>query len=220
DQSLTLTAFEDKMNQTNPPPRYNEASLIKILEEKGIGRPSTYAPILSLIQEKHYVEKLNRYLAPTKLGQAISDYLSSSFPDIFDLNFTAKMEDGLDEIAKDKKDMILLLKEFYQPFFSQLQQKKEDSQVINIEEMVDEKCPKCDSPLVIRYSKFGKFLACSQYPKCKFTKPILNLVEGKYCPECAGAIVVRYTKSKKKFYGCSNWPKCGWRSWKLINSKS
>lgn len=215
DDSLVLVRVEDKINQTSSPPRYNEASLIKILEEKGIGRPSTYAPIISLIQEKHYVEKFNRYFIPTKLGVTISDYLSNSFPEIFDLNFTAKMENGLDEIANNEKDMILLLREFYKPFFSQLKEKKEDNQVITVEEEIEEKCPQCQGSLVVRYSRFGKFLACTNYPQCDFTKPFLNYVAGKNCPQCGKKIVIRYTQSKKKFYGCENWPKCGWRSWRL-----
>ncbi len=216
-QKLILKNIEEKLNETKPPPRYNDASLIKTLEEKGIGRPSTYAAIISLIQEKHYVEKINRYFVPTKLGEAISNYLSDAFPDIFDLNFTAKMEDGLDEIANNKKDMIELINEFFQPFKKQLQYKKEDEQKINIEEEVQEKCPNCKSSLVVRFSKFGKFLACSQYPKCDFTKSFETYIEGKNCPLCQGKIVVRYTQSKKKFYGCSNWPKCQWKSWTLNN---
>ena len=215
-EEFILKNIEEKLNETKPPPRYHDGSLIKTLEEKGIGRPSTYAPIISLIQEKHYVEKINRYFIPTKLGEAISNYLSSGFPEIFDLNFTAKMEDGLDDIANNKKDMITLINEFFDPFVKQLQSKKNDDQKINIEEKVDEKCPKCNSSLVVRFSKFGKFLACSQYPKCDFTKSFINYIEGKNCPLCGGKIVVRYTQTKKKFYGCSNWPQCQWRSWKLI----
>ena len=213
---LELVKIEEKKNFTRPPLRYNEATLIKTLEERGIGRPSTYAAIISLIQDKHYVEKINRYFVPSKLGETICDYLSSSFPNLFGLNFTAAMEEGLDEIAEGKKPMLQLLQNFYQPFIKELQAKKNDETVINVEEEINEKCPNCQSNLVVRYSKYGKFLACANYPKCKFTKSFLNYVEGKTCPSCGGRIVIKYTKTKKRFYGCENYPKCQWRAWKII----
>ncbi len=212
---IILNAIEAQPQMTNPPPRYNEASLIKILEEKGIGRPSTYAPIISLIQDKYYIEKEMRYFIPTKLGSAISDYLSSSFPDIFDLNFTASMEENLDKVAAGETDFIDLLKKFNDPFNKELETKKNDQTVINIEDDIDEKCPQCGSKLVVRYSKFGKFLACSAFPKCKFTKPFLKVVSGKKCPQCGGDIVVRFSKSRKRFYGCSNYPNCKFSVWRL-----
>ncbi|MCX7881364.1 MAG: type I DNA topoisomerase [Patescibacteria group bacterium] len=212
---LSLIEAEIKKETTRPPYRYNEASLIKALEEKGIGRPSTYAIIISLIQEKNYVEKQNRYLIPTKLGGAICDYLSQSFSQIFDLNFTAKMEEGLDEIANDNKEMVSLLNEFYQPFINELEKRKNDQILIDTEEKIEEKCSFCQSPLMVRYSKYGKFLACSRYPDCKFTKPLLKYVDGKKCPQCEGKVVIRYTKTKKKFYGCDNYPQCKWSSWRL-----
>ncbi len=215
DDQLKLENIEALQSQTKPPPRYNEASLIKTLEEKGIGRPSTYAPIISLIQEKYYVEKENRYFIPTKLGEAISDYLSRSFPNLFNLDFTASMEDGLDRIAEGKKNLIDLLTDFNKPFHDELTIKKADISVINVEEEVKENCPKCGSPLVVRYSRFGKFMACSTYPKCKFTKPFLKFVDGRNCPEDGGRVVIRYTKSRRRFYGCENYPKCNWSSWKF-----
>lgn len=215
DEILKLKSLEEKLLKTNPPPRYNEASLIKILEEKGIGRPSTYAPILSLIQDKFYVEKEFRYFKPTKLGVTISDYLSSSFPQIFNLDFTAHMEEEFDQIAENKINFISLLSEFNTPFKKNLEEKKQDTTTIDVEEQVNEKCPQCGSFLTIRYSKFGKFLACSNYPKCKFTKSFLKVVPNKKCPECSGEIVIRFTKTKKRFYGCSNWPKCKYSAWRL-----
>ncbi len=213
--SIILKAIEAQTQMTNPPPRYNEASLIRTLEEKGIGRPSTYAPIISLIQDKYYIEKELRYFIPTKLGTAISDYLSVAFPDIFDLNFTASMEENLDKIAGGETDFIDLLKKFNEPFHKELKTRQNDQKVINVEDDVDEKCPRCGSKLVIRYSKFGKFLACSAFPKCKFTKPFLKAVPGKKCPKCGGDIIVRFSKSKKRFYGCSNYPKCTFSVWRL-----
>lgn len=214
-ESVTLVTLDAQESKTKPPPRFNEASIIKTLEEKGIGRPSTYAPIISLIQDKNYIEKLNRYFVPTKLGEAISNYLSGAFPQIFELGFTAGMEQGLDEIAEGKQDVVALLSGFYDPFKKTLLEQKDDKQVIDVEEKVEDKCPKCGSAMVIRYSKFGKFLACSRYPDCKTTKPFLHIVEGKFCPTCNGKLVVRFTRMKKRFYGCENYPTCKYSSWTL-----
>ena len=218
-QQMNLSNLETIESATKPPPRYNEASLIRILEEKGIGRPSTYAPIISLIQDKHYTEKQFRYFVPTKLGEAISDYLAASFPQIFNLDFTATMENKLDEVASGSEDFIKLLSDFYTPFQDELKKRKLDTSVIDVEEEIDEKCPKCGAKLVIRYSKFGKFMACSRYPNCKFTKPFLYFIPGRFCPEDKGRMVVRFTKNRKKFYGCENYPKCKYSAWKLGQKK-
>ncbi|QQG43847.1 MAG: type I DNA topoisomerase [Candidatus Roizmanbacteria bacterium] len=216
---VDLLSLEVQECKTNPPPRFNEASLIKILEEKGIGRPSTYAPIISLIQDKNYVEKEFRYFVPTKLGEVISNYLAESFPDIFSLEFTAQMEQSLDEIADGQKDMVQTLSDFYNPFEKHLKIMKLDKKTIDVEEVVDEKCEKCASAMVVRYSKFGKFMACSKYPQCKFTKPFLNFVKDKFCPECGGRMTARMTKTRKRFYGCENYPKCKYSSWTLKPTK-
>ncbi len=218
-KEVVLSELSEEALQTKPPPRFNEASLIRALEEKGIGRPSTYAPILSLIQEKNYVEKDGRYFIPTGLGTAVCDYLSSSFPEIFNLEFTAKMEESLDEVAEDKKDFIQLLKDFFGPFKIQLEEKKKDVTPIEVEDVSVGVCPDCGSNLVNRFSRFGKFIACSNYPKCRYTKSILKTVKGKKCPKCKGAIVVRYTKNKKRFYGCSNYPKCDFSAWSFKEIK-
>lgn len=207
-EKLTLTDLTNDEKETLPPPRYSEASLIKVLEERGIGRPSTYAAILSLIQEKGYVEREGRYLRSTPLGEAISDYLSTAFPAIFDINFTARMEEELDKIADGDMKLLEVLKEFYTPFSKDLAAKKSDTEKIDVKEEISETCPKCGKPLQIRFSKFGKFYACSGYPDCKFTKPFLKTVDGKVCPKDGGDVVVRYTKAKKKFYGCVNYPQC------------
>lgn len=212
---VKLLSVELQESKTKPPPRFNEASIIKTLEEKGIGRPSTYAPIISLLQDKNYIEKENRYFIPSKLGEVISDYLSSAFPHIFELNFTAGMEEGLDKVAEGEEDLVKLLSDFYLPFKKHLQEKKDDKQVIDVEEQVNEVCPNCGAPLVIRFSKFGKFLACSKFPECKFTKPFLHVVENKLCPVDQGRIVTRFTKTKRKFYGCENYPKCMYSAWNL-----
>lgn len=217
--TVRLHSLEPVESQTKPPPRYNEASLIKILEEKGIGRPSTYAPIISLIQIKNYIEKESRYFKPTHLGEAISDYLSTAFPKLFDLDFTAGMEESLDKVAENNMNVISLLQDFNTPFQTELTERKKDTSVIDVEEEIKEVCPKSGHPLVVRYSRFGKFMACSAYPKCKFTKPFLKFVAGKVCPEDGGRIVVRFSKSKKKFYGCENYPKCKYSSWKWSEIK-
>lgn len=218
-EKMHLNSLELQESMTKPPPRYNEASIIKTLEEKGIGRPSTYAPIISLIQEKNYVEKQSRYFLPTKLGEAISDYLSQAFPDLFNLNFTASMEDDLDSIAEGQKNMIQVLKDFYAPFKKTLTERKADTSVIDVEEEVSEKCPKCGGNLTVRFSKFGKFLACSNYPNCKFTKPFLQYVANKVCPKCGGRLAIRFTKTRKRFYGCENYPKCDFSIWALKDLK-
>lgn len=207
-ENVKLANLESEEKLTQPPPRYTEATLIKTLEERGIGRPSTYAPIISLIQEKIYIEREGRYFKPTSLGKAISDYLSESFPKIFDINFTASMEEGLDQVARKEKDMIKLLEDFYSSFAEVLEERKKDKKKIEVQSDISEKCPKCGGALTIRFSKFGKFYACSNYPTCKFVKPFLKFVAGKNCPRCKGKIVVRYTRKKKRFFGCENYPKC------------
>ncbi|MCL4364374.1 type I DNA topoisomerase [Patescibacteria group bacterium] len=215
DQPISLQSLESEELQTKPPPRFNEASLIRILEEKGIGRPSTYAPIITLIQTKNYVEKDGRYFVPTPLGSTICDYLSKSFPSLFNLDFTALMEDDLDKIANDEKNFIQVLDDFYKPFKQTLEEIKKDTTIIQIENKVEGICPLDGGNLITRFSRFGKFIACANYPKCRYTKSILKTVKGKKCPKDGGDIVVRYSKSKKRFYGCSNYPKCDFSAWKL-----
>ncbi|MCX6733130.1 MAG: topoisomerase DNA-binding C4 zinc finger domain-containing protein, partial [Candidatus Roizmanbacteria bacterium] len=181
----------------------------------GIGRPSTYAAIISLIQVKGYVEKDGRYFIPTVIGTAISDYLSKSFSKIFELDFTSDMENKFDEIAEGKQDVVTVLDEFYKPFTGELDTQKKEVGMIAIKEETNEVCPKCGKPMIIRFSKFGKFYACSGYPNCKTTKPFLFVVKNRKCPKCTGDIVVKFTKSRKKFYGCSNYPTCDFSSWAL-----
>jgi len=215
--AATIKDVESKEMQTSPPPRYNEASLIRTMEEEGIGRPSTYASIISLIQVKGYVDKDGRYFVPTVIGTAISDYLSQNFSHVFELDFTSGMEDKFDLIAEGKADMVGVLDEFYQPFSKELEVKKKEIGMIQIKEETTEKCPKCTKPLIIRFSKFGKFYACSGYPDCKFTKSFLFVVKNRKCPKCAGDVVVKFTKTRKKFYGCANYPTCDFSTWALQN---
>jgi DNA topoisomerase-1 len=211
---IELTDLRSEEKLTNPPPRYNEASLIKSLEQKGIGRPSTYSMILSLIQQKNYVEKEGKNFMPTVIGSTICQFLIDNFNELFDLDFTAKMEDDLDKIANSNADHISLLKKIYK-----LLKAKKDlinyNEKIKIETQSEEKCPNCQSQLVLRYSKFGKFFACSNFPKCRYTKKYLNFVKDAKCPLCGGKVIIKISKSKKRFYGCENYPKCQFASWKL-----
>jgi len=216
---IGIKTLEEKALLSKAPPRYNEASLIRTLEEKGIGRPSTYAMIISLIQTKNYTEKDGRYFIPTSIGTSICDYLSSSFPTIFDLSYTANLEDGLDRIANKEEDYIKLLKDFYTPFKKELEVRKEDSSMLKIEDDVKGICPEDGGNLISRFSRFGKFIACANYPKCKYTKSIVKVVKNRKCPTCGDQVVVKFTKSKKRFYGCGNYPKCKWSAWSLAVAK-
>lgn len=216
DVPINIKTLEEKALLSKAPPRYNEASLIRALEEKGIGRPSTYAMIISLIQAKNYTEKDGRYFIPTSVGTSICDYLSSSFPQIFDLSYTASLEEGLDKIANKEEDYIKLLKDFYTPFKKELDIKKEDNSILKIEDDVKGICPEDGGNLISRFSRFGKFIACSNYPKCKYTKSIVKVVKNRKCPLCGSDVVVKFTKSKKRFYGCGSYPKCKWSVWTLI----
>jgi len=214
---VKIKTLEEKALLSKAPPRYNEASLIRALEEKGIGRPSTYAMIISLIQTKNYTEKDGRYFVPTSIGTTICDYLSTNFSQIFDLSYTAKMEEDLDKVASKEEDFIKLLKNFYTPFKKELELRKEDKSLIKIEDDIKGICPQCGGNLISRFSRFGKFIACSNYPKCRYTKSIVKVVKNRKCPLCGSDVVVKFTKTKKRFYGCGNYPKCKWSAWSLIN---
>ena len=199
---------------TEPPPRYTEASLIKILEEYGIGRPSTYAPIISTIQDRQYVEKQDKKFQPTNLGFAVNDFLMTNFANVMDYQFTAGMENDLDLIANGEKEWVPVLKEFYTPFEEQLGRVAETAERVKIEvEESDEVCPEHGVPMVIRIGRFGKFLACSKFPECKITKSFQQKANIK-CPKCIeGDVIIKRTKSKKSFYGCSRYPNCDFASW-------
>lgn len=198
---------------TEPPPRYTEASLIKKLEELGIGRPSTYAPTLSTIQDRFYVERVERKFVPTTLGLTVTEFLIKYFPDVFDYTFTAKMENNLDEVAEGKSTWQDSLGEFYDPFEKKIEKTLSEASHVELPvEKVDKKCPVCGKDLVVRTGKFGKFLACSGFPDCKHTEPFEEKIDAK-CPTDGGDVVVRKTKKGKTFYGCKNYPNCTWASW-------
>jgi len=196
---------------TEPPLRFNEATLIKALEQKGIGRPSTYAPILSTIQERGYIFKEKGRFIPDDIGKAVNDLLVQNFPEIVDVSFTAKMEGDLDKVARGEEDWVSLLKSFYVPFDGKLETATRTLKRVNIDKPSEELCPRCGKPMVIKTGRFGKFLACSGYPECKTTKQYLVKI-GVTCPECGategGELVERISKKKRRFYGCSRYPVC------------
>ncbi len=204
---LKLIDIFSEQHFTQPPPRFTEATLIKMLEQWGIGRPSTYAPILSTIQEREYVEKTEGKFQPTELGFIVNDLLAKHFPDIVDIEFTAHMEEELDKVANENKDWVMVVQGFYIPFEQSLQSATELMEKVKLEEITDEICPQCGKPMVIKFGRYGKFLACSGYPECKYTKPFLVKV-GVKCPQCGGELVQRKSKKKRIFYGCSNYPDC------------
>ncbi|MFP4198301.1 MAG: type I DNA topoisomerase [Halanaerobium sp.] len=209
----SLEKTNPEQHFTTPPPRYSEATLVKTLEEEGIGRPSTYAPTLSTIESRDYVEKEGRYFKPTELGETVTELLTEYFPDVTDVEFTAELEKRLDEIEKGNEDWKKILRDFYEPFFERLENARENMESIQIVEKTDEVCEKCGSPMVVKYGRYGKFLACSSYPECKNTKPYL-IKTGVDCPECEdGEIIERTSKKGRTFYGCSNYPDCNFMSW-------
>ncbi len=204
---LKLIGLSPEQHFTKPPPRFTEATLIKMLEQWGIGRPSTYAPILSTIQDREYVTKAEGRFQPTELGFVVNDLLAKHFPGIVDINFTAYMEDELDKVANEDKNWVAVIEEFYNPFEKSLETAAEKMEKVTVEEATDEVCPKCGKPMVVKFGRFGKFLACSGYPECKFTKSF-QIKVGVKCPQCGGDIVQKKSKKKRIFYGCSNYPEC------------
>ncbi len=212
-ENLKLLELLPNQHFTEPPPRYTEASLIKRLEELGIGRPSTYAPIISTIQDRYYVEREERKFKPSVLGIAVNDFLMKYFPNVFDYTFTADMEEALDEVSRGERPWRETISEFYKPFEQILEKTEKSAERITLaQEKVDKKCPVCGKDLVVRFGKFGKFLACSGFPECKHTEALEEAINAK-CPEDGGDIVIRRTRKGKIFYGCKNWPKCKFASW-------
>ncbi|WP_269409248.1 type I DNA topoisomerase [Lentibacillus daqui] len=199
---------------TQPPPRYTEARLVKTMEEQGIGRPSTYAPTLDTIQRRGYVSIDNKRFIPTELGQIVIELLQEFFPQVIDLDFTAKMEEDLDSIEEGKADWIAVLDEFYQPFSKRLETAEQEMEKIEIkDEPAGITCEKCGHEMVYKMGRYGKFLACSNFPECRNTKPILKKI-GVTCPKCKkGDVVERKSKKNRKFYGCDRFPECDFVSW-------
>ncbi len=208
-----------EFHETLPPPRYNDASIIKTLEEKGIGRPSTYATIISTIESRGYIEREESRFKPTSVGFAVNDFLVENFSTVDDIPFTAAMEDQLDQIANGEKKWVPVIKDFYDPFEKTLENVK-DAKRVKIEvEQTNELCPECKKGnLVVRTGRFGKFLSCSTFPDCKFTKPLVQETN-LFCPKDGGKIVIKKTKRGRRFYGCGNYPKCDFAAWKLEDIK-
>ena len=213
-QELRLNKINPKQSFTEPPPRYTEASLVKALEEKGIGRPSTYSPTITTILERRYIEKEKKQLIPTELGKIVNKLLTENFTDVINVEFTAKIENEFDEIAEGKEEWKKMIREFYGPFEKELEKvEKELEHVELIEEVSDIPCEKCGRMMVYKYGRYGKFLACPGYPECKNAKPIIETIDVP-CPKCGATVQIRKTKRKRNYYICENNPKsCDYISW-------
>ena len=213
-EKLKLKKLDPKQSFTEPPARYTEASLVKALEEKDIGRPSTYSPIITTILERRYVEKVQKQLHPTELGKVVNKLLTENFSEIINVEFTAEIENEFDEIAEGKEEWKKMIREFYGPFEKELEEAEKNLEHVKIEDEVsDVKCEKCGRMMVYKYGKYGKFLACPGYPECKNTKPIVEYID-EPCPKCGGKVQVRKTKRRKNYYICENNPKtCDFISW-------
>jgi DNA topoisomerase I len=214
DEVLSLLRVLPEQHFTQPPPRFTEASLVKSLEEYGIGRPSTYAPTISTIQQRGYVLKEDKRLVPTETGLIVNDLLVQHFPEIVDVNFTANMENELDQIADGERDWVGVLEEFWGPFSGQVKAAEADMPQVNTgPEYVGRDCPDSGHPLIIRWGRYGKFIGCSDFPKCRYTEPWLEKI-GVFCPKDHGDLVERKTRKGRVFYGCANYPTCDFTSWK------
>ncbi len=213
-QRQDLVRLIPEQHFTQPPPRYSEASLVQTLEEYGIGRPSTYAPTISTIQQRGYVERVDRRLIPTETGIQVNDLMMQYFPEIVDYQFTARMEEDLDKIASGNAEWVKIMHRFYGPFSQTVQKAQAEMPVIkSAPEPIGRACPECGRDLVIRYGRYGKFISCSGFPECRHTEPWLQKI-GVACPKDGGEIVERKTRKGRVFYGCMNYPNCDFTSWK------
>lgn len=216
DDPLSLIKVGPQQKFTEPPARFNEASLIKTLEKLGIGRPSTYAPIISTIQSRAYVEKKDGKFFSTPVGSAVTQFLTKNFPEVLDYKFTADMEEDLDNIANGKRQWEKEIGTFYKPFEKKLNDVTKNSKRVKIEtEKLGLKCPECKKgELVVRIGRFGKFISCSRFPECKYTEKYIEKI-GMKCPKCKkGDVIIKRTAKRRSFFGCSRYPECDWASWK------
>jgi DNA topoisomerase-1 len=214
-QNQELVRLLPEQHFTQPPPRYTEASLVQVLEEYGIGRPSTYAPIMSTVVDRGYIIREGRRLMPTETGELVNDLLVAYFSGIVDTGFTAGMEEDLDKVAAGERSWVEVIDDFYQTFQPLLKHAQDEMPVNKVEfEKIGRPCPLCGKDLVTRWGRFGKFISCSAFPECRHTEAWLEKI-GVNCPECEGEIVIRKTRKQRIFYGCSNYPTCGFTSWKL-----
>jgi DNA topoisomerase-1 len=212
--ALELVQVLPEQHFTQPAPRFTEATLVKALEENGIGRPSTYAPILTTLQQRGYVKRQAKRLNPTDIGITVNDLLVEHFPEVVDLGFTAKMEDELDEVAEGTRRWVEVVREFYVPFAEQVRAASAAMPQLKQEpEKLDRPCPTCGKALVVRFGRYGRFIGCSDFPTCRYTEPWLEKI-GVLCPQDGGELVERRTRKGRTFYGCSNYPSCDFTSWK------
>jgi len=214
DQSQELINLLPEQHFTQPPPRFTEASLVRLLEENGIGRPSTYAPILGTLQQRGYVTRESKRLYPTETGFLVNDLLTEYFSDVINVGFTAEMEEKLDKVAEGDMQWVEVVRDFYGPFEEEVKNADEKIPKLEIEpEKIGRSCPKCGHELVIRWGRYGKFISCSNFPECRYTEPYLEKI-GVKCPKDGGDLVVRKTRKGRTFYACSNYPECDFTSWK------
>jgi DNA topoisomerase-1 len=213
-QRQELVRLIPEQHFTQPPPRYTEASLVQALEEEGIGRPSTYAPTISTIQQRGYVVREDKRLVPTEIGMQVNDLMVKYFSDIVDYQFTARMEEDLDMISNGQAEWTEVIHEFYHPFAEDLKRAQAEMPVTKSgPEKIGRTCPEDGGELVIRYGRFGKFISCSNFPACRYTEPWLEKI-GVKCPKDGGDLVEKKTRKGRTFYGCANYPNCDFTSWK------
>ncbi len=213
-QRQALVRLIPEQHFTQPPPRYSEASLVATLEENGIGRPSTYAPTISTIQQRGYVERVDKRLVPTETGVLVNDLMMQYFTDIVDYQFTARMEEDLDKIAEGQDTWVHVMREFWVPFSADLARAQAEMPVTKSgPEPIGRQCPEDGGELVIRYGRFGKFISCANFPTCRYTEPWLEKI-GVKCPKDGGEMVERKTRRGRTFYGCANYPNCDFTTWK------
>jgi DNA topoisomerase-1 len=214
---LDLVRLLPEQHFTQPPPHYTEATLVKAMEEHGIGRPSTYAPTITTIQQRGYVLQADRVLQPTEIGVLVDDLLAEFFPEVISVGFTAQMEAELDDIAAGAADWVPVVRGFYEPFSERLEAAEKEMPDLDLgDQPIGRPCPKCGGQLVIKWGRYGKFIACDGYPECRYTEPWLDKI-GVHCPRdgCSGDLVRKRTRKGRPFYGCSNYPDCDFTSWKL-----
>lgn len=232
DDEMIIQKISSKQNFTEPPARYSEASLIKKLESLGIGRPSTYAPTISILTARKYVDIVKKQLIPTEIAFKVTEVLEKNFNNIVDSDFTSRLEAKLDDIAEDKANWQEVLKDFYKPFMAEIEKGKENIKSLKKPaELIGEKCPECGNELVKRVGRYGEFIACSNFPKCKYSRNLQNINEekptkkelastGVKCPECGNGVIVERISKRGKFYGCSNYPKCKFTSnYEIVDRK-
>ncbi len=213
-QALDLVRLIPDQHFTQPPPRFSDATLVRALEENGIGRPSTYAPTISTLQNRGYIIREGRRLIPTETGFTVNDLITQHFPNIVDTSFTANMEAQLDQVATGKQSWVEIVRRFYEPFSKQVAEAEEAMPEMKIgPEPIGRACPECGNELVIRFGRHGKFIGCSTFPACRYTEPWLEKI-GVLCPKDGGELVERRTRKGRVFYGCANYPECDFTSWR------